>query len=146
MHSTNRTALLAFSLSLASLMPLVTHADSSDQSQPMPTEQRQDQGQPFDDDRVLTATLQSRLQWDGNTDGISIRVNAENGFVTLRGTVLHENDKRVAIATARNTPGVRALDASELRVGRASAASIDMGEPQWATTDAVQNRAPTLRL
>jgi len=141
MHGINRTALLALSISFTTLLPLAAHAGDTGSSHPMPTEQRQDQGQPFDDDRVLTATLQSRLQWDGNTDGIRISVSAEDGFVTLSGTVLHDNDKQVAIATARNTPGVRALDASQLKVGRGAT----LAEPRWASTDMI-DRGPTLRL
>lgn len=145
MHGINRTALLALSLSFACAMPLAAHADSSNsKSQPMPTEQRKDQGQPFDDDRILTATLQSRLQWDGNTDGIRIRVDAQDGMVNLSGTVLHTNDIEVAIATARNTPGVRAIDASELRVGRAT--TMELQQPRWATTNVATDRGPTLRL
>jgi len=143
MHSINRTALLALSISFTSLLPFTVHADGSDsKSRPMPTEQRKDQSQPFDDDRVLTATLQSRLQWEGNTDGISIRVAAQDGVVNLSGNVLHTNDKRIAIATARNTPGVRAINASELKVGRTST----LDEARWATTSVVTDRGPTLRL
>ncbi|GAA6131507.1 BON domain-containing protein [Halopseudomonas sabulinigri] len=142
MHGINRTALLALSISFTALLPLTAHAADRD-SRTMPTEQREGKGQPLDDDRILTATLQSRLQWDGNTDGIQIRVNAHDGMVTLSGTVLHVNDKRVAIATARNTPGVRALDASELKVGRAAP---QLTEPRWASTDSVTDRGPTLRL
>ena len=142
MHSTKRTALLALSLSFTALLPLAAQADGSN-SRTTPAEQREEQRQPFDDDRILTATLQSRLQWDGNTDGIQIRVAAHDGVVTLSGTVLHVNDKRVAIATARNTPGVRALDASDLKVGRSAPA---LAEPRWASTDSVTDRGPTLRL
>ncbi len=142
MHSVNRTALLALSISITALLPMAAQADSSDR-RTMPTEQREDQGKPLDDDRILTATLQSRLQWDGNTDGIQISVESHDGIVTLSGNVLHVNDKQVAIATARNTPGVRALDATELKVGRAAPR---LEEARWASTDSVTDRGPTLRL
>ncbi|MEH6492865.1 BON domain-containing protein [Halopseudomonas sp.] len=142
MRSINRTALLALSISCTALLPLAAQA-ADGTSKPMPTEQRQDQGQPMDDDRILTATLESRLKWDGNTDGIYISVAANDGFVTLSGTVVDLNDKRVAIATARNTPGVRALDASNLKVGHNAP---QFAEPRWASTDSVVDRGPTLRL
>ena len=56
MHSVNRTALLALSISITALLPMAAQADSSDR-RTMPTEQREDQGKPLDDDRILTATL-----------------------------------------------------------------------------------------
>ena len=140
MHSANRTALLALSLSLASFLPMAAHVDGNGHT--LPTEQRQDQGIPMDDDRVLTATLQSRLQWDGNTDGINIRVHAQRGAVTLSGVVQDIADKRVAVATARNTPGVRAIDASQLRIGTTNA----LEEARWVSTSVTTDRGPTLRL
>ncbi len=60
-----------------------------------------------DDD--VTKTVRNRLATDGQLKGASIRVRADNGMVTLMGTVPSVQAKDRAFELARKVPGVRAV-------------------------------------
>ncbi|WP_321346182.1 BON domain-containing protein [Halopseudomonas oceani] len=115
MHSAIPPALLALSTSLLSSLvfgtPVSTGPYSMEQSHPAIVQSH--------DDASITRALESRLAWQGNTRGIQIRVSCNKGVVTLSGTVLNNNDFRVATETALHTPGVRSVDTSSLRIGSA---------------------------
>lgn len=124
MHSALPTALLALSTSL--LSSTACGASTPDSNYFM---EQNPAGivQSIDDARIARA-LRARLAWQGNTQGIRIAVSCRNGIVSLRGTVLTASDYRVAVATARHTPGVQQVDTRSLQIG---------------STRPVSNAAPT---
>jgi osmotically-inducible protein OsmY len=58
-------------------------------------------------DPWITAKIQAKYFLDDEVKGHDIDVDTSNGTVTLRGTVENEQQKRQALALARNTEGVR---------------------------------------
>jgi osmotically-inducible protein OsmY len=58
-------------------------------------------------DAWLTAKVQSKYYIDNDVRGLDIDVTTENGVVTLTGTVETPQERRQAVALARNTEGVR---------------------------------------
>jgi hyperosmotically inducible protein len=60
-------------------------------------------------DDELTKAVRDRLDTDGQLKGASIRVRADNGMVTLMGTVPNSRGKDRAVEVARKVPGVRAV-------------------------------------
>jgi len=60
-------------------------------------------------DDEVTKTVRNRLATDGQLKGASIRVRADNGMVTLMGTVPSAQARDRAFDLARKVPGVRAV-------------------------------------
>jgi osmotically-inducible protein OsmY len=58
-------------------------------------------------DAWLTAKVQSKYYIDSDVRGLDIDVTTENGVVTLTGSVETPQERRQAVALARNTEGVR---------------------------------------
>ena len=113
MHSALPTALLALSTGLLSSMACGASTPSSSyfmEQNPAVIVQSVD-------DASIAKALRARLAWQGNTQGIRIAVSCRNGVVSLRGTVLTTSDYRVAVATARHTPGVQQVDTRGLQIG-----------------------------
>jgi osmotically-inducible protein OsmY len=59
------------------------------------------------DDASLVATVKSKLLWNSNTEGLDIKVSAENGKVSLTGSAQSAEAKELAGRLAANTEGVR---------------------------------------
>jgi hyperosmotically inducible protein len=60
-------------------------------------------------DDQISKTVRDRFDADGQLQGASIRVRADNGMVTLMGTVPNVQLKDRAADLARKVPGVRAV-------------------------------------
>jgi len=72
-----------------------------------------DAGRSFRDsisDTTTTATVKSKLLWNGNTGGLDINVSTKNGHVTLEGQADSEASKSLAERLTANTDGVRSVD------------------------------------
>ena len=72
-----------------------------------------DTGRSFRDsisDTTTTATVKSKLLWNGNTGGLDINVSTKNGHVTLEGQADSEASKSLAERLTANTDGVRSVD------------------------------------
>jgi len=65
-------------------------------------------------DAWITSKVKSSLLYNRNIDGLNISVATKGGQVTLAGSVQSEAEKQLAIETARNVRGVRAVDAADL--------------------------------
>lgn len=70
------------------------------------------------DDATLAATVKSKLLWNSNTEGLDIKVGAENGVITLSGQAQTPAAKELAGRLAENTDGVREVN-NQLDVGTA---------------------------
>lgn len=57
-------------------------------------------------DATLTARVKSNLLWNRNTSGIDIKVDSDDGTVTLSGTVDSAARRDLTVQIARNTKGV----------------------------------------
>lgn len=85
-------------------------------------------------DATTVATVKSKLLWNSNTEGLDIKVQADNGNVTLSGNAQSQAAKDLAGNLASNTDGVRKVD-NQIRVsGDATAAA----KTQNAADDAGQ--------
>ncbi|MGE8496871.1 MAG: BON domain-containing protein [Pseudomonas sp.] len=62
------------------------------------------------DDATLAATVKSKLLWNSNTEGLDIKVSAENGVITLSGHAQTPAAKELAGRLAENTDGVRTVN------------------------------------
>ncbi|SDH32830.1 Osmotically-inducible protein OsmY, contains BON domain [Pseudomonas benzenivorans] len=78
------------------------------------------------DDLTLAATVKSKLLWNSNTEGLDIKVRAENGVVTLSGQAQTPAAKELAERLAANTDGVREVH-NLLSISSADSAAIDLG-------------------
>lgn len=67
-------------------------------------------------DTWITSKVKSSFLYDSNLDGLNIAVETKSGTVQLSGNVLSAEEKRLAVETASNIRGVRAVDANALRV------------------------------
>lgn len=67
-------------------------------------------------DGWITSKVKASLLYSRNLDGLNIEVNTQEGLVTLRGKVLSNAEKRLAMDIARNIRGVRGVDADALLV------------------------------
>lgn len=75
------------------------------------------------DDATTVATVKSKLLWNSNTEGLDIKVQADNGHVTLSGNAQNQAAKDLAGSLASNTDGVRKVN-NQIRVsGDATAAA-----------------------
>ncbi|MGP0174841.1 BON domain-containing protein [Pseudomonas sp. NCHU5208] len=67
-------------------------------------------------DAWITSKVKASFLYSRNLDGLNIEVNTQDGLVTLRGKVLSNAEKRMAMDIARNIRGVRGVDADALLV------------------------------
>lgn len=74
------------------------------------------------DDATLVATVKSKLLWNRNTEGLDIKVQADNGNVTLSGNAQNQAAKDLAGSLASNTEGVRKVD-NQISVSAANSAA-----------------------
>jgi hyperosmotically inducible periplasmic protein len=81
------------------------------------------------DDGQLATNVQSRYQNDPTISSQDIAVTAENGVVSLRGTVGSDQARDHAVATARQVEGVRSVN-DELRVVAGVTAGTSEGGPR----------------
>jgi osmotically-inducible protein OsmY len=58
---------------------------------------------------TLTARVKSQLLMNGNTGGMGINVDSNQGVVTLSGVVQSDEEKDLAIALASNTTGATSV-------------------------------------
>jgi len=66
-------------------------------------------------DATITASVKSKLLWNQHTDGLDIRVDTQDGRVTLTGVADAAASKELAERLAANTEGVRDVT-NDLRV------------------------------
>jgi osmotically-inducible protein OsmY len=59
------------------------------------------------DDATLVATVKSKLLWNSNTEGLDIKVQADDGVISLSGNAQTAAAKELAGTLASNTEGVR---------------------------------------
>lgn len=74
------------------------------------------------DDATLAATVKSKLLWNSNTEGLDIKVAADNGTVSLTGNAQTAAAKELAGRLADNTDGVRKVN-NQLSVSAADSAA-----------------------
>lgn len=67
-------------------------------------------------DGWITSKVKASFLYSRKLDGLNIEVNTQDGLVTLRGKVLSNAEKRLAMDIARNIRGVRGVDADALLV------------------------------
>ncbi|RMH83264.1 BON domain-containing protein [Pseudomonas sp. AOB-7] len=67
-------------------------------------------------DGWITSKVMASFVYSRNLDALNIAVSTEDGFVSLRGSVLSSAEKRLAVDIARNIRGVRGVDADALRI------------------------------
>ncbi|MGV8919007.1 MAG: BON domain-containing protein [Pseudomonas sp.] len=72
-------------------------------------------------DLWITSKVKSSLIYSRNLDGLNIKVDTQNGMVTLNGVVANYNEKQLAVEITRNIRGVRGVDADALKVASATA-------------------------
>jgi osmotically-inducible protein OsmY len=95
------------------------------------------------DDVTLAATVKSKLLWNSNTEGLDIKVVAENGRINLTGTAQTAEAKELAGRLAANTDGVRevnnllSVSSTATPAAKAQNAADDAGEAisdAWITS------------
>ncbi len=69
------------------------------------------------DDAWITTKVKSQLLADPGTKGLNIMVETHANIVHLSGVAATAASRELAISIARNTRGVRGVDATRLRVG-----------------------------
>ena len=69
------------------------------------------------DDGWITTKVKSQLLADPGTKGLNIMVDTHANIVHLSGMAATTASRELAISLARNTKGVRGVDATRLRVG-----------------------------
>lgn len=74
------------------------------------------------DDATLAATVKSKLLWNSHTEGLDIKVAAENGKISLTGNAQTAAAKELAGRLADNTDGVRQVN-NQLSVSAADSAA-----------------------
>ncbi|HEY1027765.1 MAG TPA: BON domain-containing protein [Pseudomonas sp.] len=67
-------------------------------------------------DGWITSKVKASFLYSRNLDALNIAVATDDGLVSLRGSVLSNAEKRLAVEIARNIRGVRGVDADALRV------------------------------
>ncbi|QMV63645.1 BON domain-containing protein [Ectopseudomonas oleovorans] len=67
-------------------------------------------------DGWITSKVKASFLYSRNLDALNIAVTTDDGLVNLRGSVLSNAEKRLAVEIARNIRGVRGVDADALRV------------------------------
>ena len=69
------------------------------------------------DDAWITTKVKSQLLADPGTKGLNIMVETHANIVHLSGMAATAASRELAISIARNTKGVRGVDATRLRIG-----------------------------
>jgi osmotically-inducible protein OsmY len=69
------------------------------------------------DDGWITTKVKSQLLADPDTKGLNIMVETHANIVHLSGVAATAASRELAISIARNTKGVRGVDATRLRIG-----------------------------
>lgn len=91
-------------------------------------------------DATTTATVKSKLLWNGNTGGLAINVSTENGHVFLDGESDSESSKALAERLAANTDGVLSVNNRISVIDDSDSASDDsrgvddIASDSWITT------------
>lgn len=67
-------------------------------------------------DGWITSKVKASFLYSRNLDAMNISVTTNDGLVSLRGSVLSNAEKRLAVEVARNIRGVRGVDADALLV------------------------------
>lgn len=71
-------------------------------------------------DEALAGTVRNAIAQDKRIGGQAIAVRVAQGEAFLKGIVDTEEQQELAVMVARGVPGVRAVNADELRVREAS--------------------------
>jgi osmotically-inducible protein OsmY len=86
-------------------------------------------------DEQLRTRVQSKFYAEDTVRAHDIAVSAENGVVTLRGTVPDDAIKQRAVALAREVENVtRVEDQLQVRAGPTAPRAVDETAPGWITT------------
>jgi osmotically-inducible protein OsmY len=64
----------------------------------------------------ITSKVKSSLIYSRNLDGLNIKVDTEDGLVTLNGVVANFAEKELAVEMTRNIRGVKGVNADALKV------------------------------
>lgn len=67
-------------------------------------------------DAWITSKVKSSLIYSRNLDGLNIKVDTQDGLVTLNGIVANFAEKELAVEIARNIRGVKGVNADALKV------------------------------
>ncbi|WP_426143774.1 BON domain-containing protein [Pseudomonas sp. DWP3-1-2] len=67
-------------------------------------------------DTWITSKVKSSLIYSRNLDGLNIKVDTQDGLVTLNGIVANFAEKELAVEIARNIRGVKGVNADALKV------------------------------
>ena len=95
-------------------------------------------------DTALTTSVQAKFYSDENLRGRDIDVSAENGVVTLRGTVPNENAKQQAMNLARGVEGVTNVN-DQIEVRETAAGGPDAGARETAGATGTAGREADMR-
>ena len=99
-------------------------------------------------DEQVKYTVEERLRTDGRIDWEILGVEVQQGFVTLYGEVLTEDQKGLASLIASTVPGVREL-ANRIIVDRALSGDYRLQKAVWSAlrgVDALREQTQTLRV
>jgi osmotically-inducible protein OsmY len=99
-------------------------------------------------DEQVKYTVEERLRTDGRIDWEMLDVEVQQGFVTLYGEVLTEDQRGLASLIASTVPGVREL-ANRIIVDRALSGDYRLRKAVWSTlrdVDALREQTQTLRV
>ena len=99
-------------------------------------------------DEQVKYTVEERLRTDGRIDWEMLDVEVQQGFVTLYGEVLTEDQRGLASLIASTVPGVREL-ANRIIVNRPISGDYRLRKAVWSTlrgVDALREQTQTLRV
>jgi osmotically-inducible protein OsmY len=99
-------------------------------------------------DEQVKYTVEERLRTDGRIDWEMLDVEVQQGFVTLYGEVLTEDQRGLASLIASTVPGVREL-ANRIIVDRALSGDYRLRKAVWSAlrdVDALREQTQTLRV
>jgi len=86
-------------------------------------------------DRELTAQIQSRFQEDSGLQGKQITVGTSGGVVTLSGTVDNENQRAAAARYAASVPGIKEV-VNNLQTDATTAPEVTVRKPKLTSPPA----------
>jgi hypothetical protein len=92
-------------------------------------------------DAQITSDIQTKLSSDSGLQGKQLAVQAENGTVTLSGTVDDDNQRQAAARYAASAPGVKQV-INNLQVGAPPAVASSTPPPDTAPPATQQKPAP----
>jgi len=99
-------------------------------------------------DEQVKYTVEERLRTDGRIDWEMLDVEVQQGFVTLYGEVLTEDQRGLASLIVSTVPGVREL-ANRIIVDRALSGDYRLRKAVWSAlrdVDALREQTQTLRV